>query len=156
MTREPASVRQATFRRRLPRRSAVREGGQIPHLLPSLLVSSTATPTLEEHQFPREFLRESAARGPAASLPTLGSMPPKRFVYILRSAIAPDRHYVGLTCDVTARLAVHNSGGSHHTAKNRPWRLLAAVEFSDEGRAARFETYLKSGSGRAFCRRHFG
>lgn len=82
-------------------------------------------------------------------------MPPKRFVYILSSVAVPERHYVGLTSDVTARLAVHNSGGSLHTAKNRPWRLLAAVEFSDEQSAVRFEKYLKSGSGRSFSKRHF-
>lgn len=84
-----------------------------------------------------------------------GLMPPKRFVYVLRSVVAPERHYVGLTSNVEARLAVHNSGGSDHTSKNRPWRLLAAMEFSNERSATRFEKYLKSGSGRAFCKRHF-
>jgi hypothetical protein len=29
------------------------------------------------------------------------------------------------------------------------------LEFPDESRAARFEKYLKSGSGRAFAKRHF-
>jgi hypothetical protein len=29
------------------------------------------------------------------------------------------------------------------------------LEFPDEGAAARFEQYLKSGSGRAFAKRHF-
>jgi hypothetical protein len=29
------------------------------------------------------------------------------------------------------------------------------AEFSDETRAVRFERYLKSGSGRAFAKRHF-
>ena len=33
-----------------------------------------------------------------------------RFVYILRSASAPDRHYVGRTADVDDRLAWHNEG----------------------------------------------
>lgn len=32
----------------------------------------------------------------------------------------------------------------------------AAIEFPDEPRAVRFEKYLKSGSGRAFAKRHFG
>jgi hypothetical protein len=30
------------------------------------------------------------------------------------------------------------------------------LEFPDGSRAARFERYLKSGSGRAFAKRHFG
>ena len=29
------------------------------------------------------------------------------------------------------------------------------IEFPDEARAVRFERYLKSGSGRAFAKRHF-
>lgn len=80
---------------------------------------------------------------------------PLRFVYVLQSIARPERHYVGLTSCVPQRLAVHNSGGSKHTMADRPWELLAAIEFSKESSAARFEQYLKSGSGRAFARRHF-
>ena len=54
------------------------------------------------------------------------------------------------------RLAQHNAGLSSHTAKHRPWELLVSVEFRDQERANRFEKYLKSGSGRAFAKRHFG
>ena len=54
----------------------------------------------------------------------------KRFVYILRSDVDPERHYVCVTSDVEARLDWHNG-------------------------AVRFEKYLKSGSGRAFAKRHF-
>jgi hypothetical protein len=32
---------------------------------------------------------------------------------------------------------------------------VVAIEFTDENRAIRFERYLKSGSGRAFAKRHF-
>jgi hypothetical protein len=49
---------------------------------------------------------------------------------------------------------VHNSGGSVHTVRDRPWTLLAAVEFANPHSAVRFERYLKSGSGRAFAKRH--
>ena len=79
----------------------------------------------------------------------------QRFVYVLRSTNHPDRYYVGLTSDVAVRLAVHNSGGSRHTAGLRPWHLVAAIEFSCESSAVAFEKYLKSGSGRAFAKRHF-
>ena len=77
------------------------------------------------------------------------------YVYVLESTRDTDRHYIGLTSDVAARLAAHNDGRSPHTAKYRPWSLLAAVELANESAAARFERYLKSGSGRAFAKRHF-
>jgi len=79
----------------------------------------------------------------------------KRFVYVLRSIPAPERYYVGLTSDVEARLVTHNSGGSQHTAPIRPWQLVASIEFGSENSAVAFEKYLKTGSGRAFAKRHF-
>ena len=79
----------------------------------------------------------------------------KRFVYILRSLASPSSHYVGSTSDVDRRLAVHNSGGSQHTAQKRPWKLVVSVEFANEHGALQFESYLKTGSGRAFAKRHF-
>ena len=79
----------------------------------------------------------------------------KRFVYVLRNADQNPKFYVGLSSDVDARLADHNMGRCPHTASRRPWQLPVVLEFSDEKRAIRFERYLKSGSGRAFARRHF-
>lgn len=81
--------------------------------------------------------------------------PPKLTVYVLRSVAHPSRYYSGVTSNVTARLAEHNSGRSAYTSTLRPWELVAAVEFSSEGSALAFERYLKSGSGRAFAKRHF-
>ena len=78
-----------------------------------------------------------------------------RFVYVLRSARDPRRYYSGLTSNVRRRLETHNSGGSRHTASLRPWQLVVAIEFSSHDSAIRFEQYLKSGSGRAFAKRHF-
>ena len=77
----------------------------------------------------------------------------KRFVYVLKS----DRgsYYVGLTADVAARLADHNRGLCQSTAQDRPWQRHVVIEFDDEDRAVSFERYLKSGSGRAFAKRHF-
>jgi putative endonuclease len=80
---------------------------------------------------------------------------PKRFVYVLTTGGAVPRYYVGLTSDAKARLQAHNDGLCPHTAKYRPWQLHVVVEFADERRASAFERYLKSGSGRAFARRHF-
>ena len=78
-----------------------------------------------------------------------------RFVYIIRSVHDPARYYAGLTSNVTQRLEIHNSGGSQHTRQNRPWRLVVSLEFATESSAAAFEKYLKTGSGRAFAKRHF-
>jgi predicted GIY-YIG superfamily endonuclease len=80
----------------------------------------------------------------------------KRIVYILRSAVDPRRHYVGLTNDIAARLQWHNDGPCGHTVRYRPWSVVVAMEFATEAAALRFEKYLKSGSGRAFAKRHFG
>lgn len=80
----------------------------------------------------------------------------KRIVYIVRSEADPARHYVGITNDLTARLDWHNHGPSGHTVSHRPWSVVVAIEFRTEGEAVRFEKYLKSGSGRAFAKRHFG
>ena len=79
----------------------------------------------------------------------------KQFVYVLRNTDHTPRFYVGLTSDVPARLENHNAGRCPHTERYRPWRLHVVIEFPDEQRAVRFERYLKSGSGRAFAKRHF-
>jgi len=75
------------------------------------------------------------------------------YVYILRSEENPERFYVGLTDDLRDRLRRHNAGELPHTAKFRPWRIKTAVAFIDRGRAAAFERYLKTASGRAFAKK---
>jgi putative endonuclease len=67
----------------------------------------------------------------------------------------PSRHYVGRASNVDDRLDWHNAGPSGYTVHHRPWSVVVIVEFPDEGAAVRFERYLKSGSGRAFAKRHF-
>ena len=79
----------------------------------------------------------------------------QRFVYILRSDSDAAKHYVGVTSNVEARLEWHNGGPSAYTLHHRPWRILVVGEFPDQPSAVRFEKYLKSGSGRAFAKRHF-
>jgi len=77
------------------------------------------------------------------------------YVYILVSANDPSRHYTGCTSNPEARLKKHNEGGCPHTSKYRPWRIETAIAFVEKRKAVAFETYLKSGSGREFARRHF-
>jgi predicted GIY-YIG superfamily endonuclease len=80
---------------------------------------------------------------------------PKHIVYILQSQAQPGRYYTGVTSNISARLAAHNTGHCTHTANGRPWRADVVIEFTDERRALAFERYLKSGSGCAFAKRHF-
>lgn len=76
-------------------------------------------------------------------------------VYVLRSLRDPDRYYVGFTTDLDVRLESHNAGESTYTAKWRPWEVIVSVKLKTRAKAEAFEKYLKSGSGRAFCLRHF-
>jgi putative endonuclease len=75
-------------------------------------------------------------------------------VYILQSVQHPEQHYTGATSDLQARIRKHNEGGCPHTAKFKPWRIETAIRFSNKQKAVNFESYLKSGSGREFARRH--
>ena len=77
------------------------------------------------------------------------------YVYILVSESDPSRHYTGLTSDIGRRLAAHNSGTVAHSSKHRPWRLETAIAFRSRPKAAAFERYLKSHSGRAFAKNRF-
>jgi predicted GIY-YIG superfamily endonuclease len=77
-----------------------------------------------------------------------------KHVYLLQSISHPEQQYTGLTADVANRLSAHNAGQSLHTSKYRPWRLVGYVAFAADDKAVAFERYLKTGSGRAFARRH--
>jgi len=76
------------------------------------------------------------------------------YVCILTSETDPTRHYTGLTQDLETRLQTHNSGQVTHTAKYTPWRIETAIAFRCREKAAAFEQYLKSHSGRAFAVKH--
>ncbi len=77
------------------------------------------------------------------------------YVYILQSTVSPERFYAGIAEDLKSRLKRHNAGEVFHTAKFRPWVIKNYFAFSDREKAHAFEKYLKSGSGRAFAKRHF-
>ena len=81
--------------------------------------------------------------------------PEKKIVYIIRNVRNPSRHYTGITNDLPRRLERHNYG-RYGTVSADPWSLVVSFEFPTEREAHRFEKYLKSGSGRAFAKRHFG
>lgn len=75
------------------------------------------------------------------------------YVYFIRSVDFSSQTYIGLTDNLKQRLETHNSGGSIHTKHYRPWRLVNYFAFDDKFKAAAFEKYLKSGSGRAFAKK---
>jgi predicted GIY-YIG superfamily endonuclease len=77
------------------------------------------------------------------------------YVYLLRSKSHPSERYVGSTNDLKKRLLDHNRGDSPHTARFAPWNLAAYFAFQEKEKALAFERYLKTGSGRAFAKRHF-
>ncbi len=78
-----------------------------------------------------------------------------KYVYLIQSIPNPKEKYIGITSDLKDRLKVHNEGGSPHTSKFKPWKLVTYLAFSSEEKAREFEQYLKTGSGRAFAKRHF-
>ena len=61
------------------------------------------------------------------------------WVYLLQSIPFPRQRYIGLAEDARKRLLVHNSGGSPHTAKFKPWRMVVLLWFDDEKKAVAFE-----------------
>ena len=75
------------------------------------------------------------------------------YVYILHSLAFPNRHYVGMTEDLKARLAMHNAKAVTHTSKYAPWAVKTYIAFSDKTPAFEFEKYLKTASGRAFAKK---
>ena len=76
------------------------------------------------------------------------------YVYTLQSLSQPNQIYTGQTENLQTRLNDHNAGKVPHTSKFRPWVIRSATAFKDKHRAIAFERYLKTGSGRAFLRRH--
>jgi predicted GIY-YIG superfamily endonuclease len=105
--------------------------------------------------------RRASADEPAEALRHLtidcegGPVTTMYFVYILRSEKQASRIYVGVTNDLDRRLGEHaNSERDQYTHRYRPWKLETYVVFSNRLLAMEFEKYLKTGSGRAFMRRH--
>lgn len=73
------------------------------------------------------------------------------YVYVLR---CKDGYYVGCTEDLKASLKRHHKGQVPSTANRLPVELDFYVAVKDRYKAFEFEKYLKSGSGRAFMKKH--
>ncbi|MEM1001651.1 MAG: GIY-YIG nuclease family protein [Bacteroidota bacterium] len=63
-------------------------------------------------------------------------------------------HYVGCTSDFEERFSRHIKGYVHYTKTRLPLSVAVKICFDDRYKAYEFEKYLKSGSGRAFMKRH--
>jgi len=78
------------------------------------------------------------------------------YVYILTSLKAKDRFYIGLTNNLERRLKEHDDPkDDNYRYRYRPWKLEAYVVFQNHAAAKKFESYLKTSSGRTFLKRHF-
>ena len=77
------------------------------------------------------------------------------YVYIIESKRNRSRFYIGVCDDVANCLREHNLKECKATARHVPWRVKTAIYFKDPLKATAFERYLKTGSGRAFAKRHF-
>lgn len=74
-------------------------------------------------------------------------------MYLIKSVNFPEKLYVGYTINLKQRFATHNCGGSLYTSKYKPWELVMYLGFVNKTKAAEFEKYLKSQSGRAFIQK---
>jgi predicted GIY-YIG superfamily endonuclease len=75
------------------------------------------------------------------------------YVYILKCI--DGSNYTGCTNNLEDRIKRHNSGQVEATKNILPVEILNHFAFTDKYKAFNFEKYLKSGSGRAFSKRHF-
>ena len=74
------------------------------------------------------------------------------YVYSLK---CKDGYYIGCTNDLKDRFQRHKKGFIPATANRLPAKLDFYFAIKDKYTAFNFEKYLKSGSGRAFIKKHF-
>lgn len=74
------------------------------------------------------------------------------YVYVLNCK--NNKSYVGCTSNLKDRIKRHQSGLVPATKNNLPIGLICYFAILNKYKAFDFEKYLKSGSGRAFLKRH--
>jgi putative endonuclease len=74
------------------------------------------------------------------------------YVYILKCNV--DKLYTGCTSNLKKRMKAHANGNVKSTKDRLPFQLISVTAFIDEKKAYKYEKYLKSGSGRAFAKKH--
>lgn len=75
-------------------------------------------------------------------------------MYYVYSLKCKDGYYMGCTDDLKDRLKRHQKGYVPATANRSPIELEFYFAIPDKYKAFEFEKYLKSGSGRAFLKKH--
>ena len=75
------------------------------------------------------------------------------YVYIL--LCSNGEYYKGCTNNIEDRLERHQKGWVESTKHLLPVTLVSYTVFTNQQKAYDFEKYLKSGSGRAFIKKHF-
>ena len=78
-----------------------------------------------------------------------------KYVYILESLNSRTFLHRRSPHDLQARFAKHNAGEVPAYIEIQTLADTTYIAFSDEQLAIAFEKYLKSGSGRAFAKKHF-
>ena len=73
------------------------------------------------------------------------------YVYSLKCR---DGYYVGCTDNLKERFNRHQKGSVNATKNRLPVELEFYFSIKDKYKAFEFEKYLKSGSGRAFVKKH--
>jgi putative endonuclease len=74
------------------------------------------------------------------------------YVYVL--LCNNGEYYKGCTNYIEDRIERHLKGWVESTKEFRPLTLITFIAFTDKYKAYEFEKYLKSGSGRAFLKKH--
>jgi len=76
-------------------------------------------------------------------------------MYYIYSLKCKDGYYVGCTDNIQERLERHKKGQVPATVDRLPITLELYFATENKYKAFDFEKYLKSGSGRAFIKKHF-
>ena len=77
-----------------------------------------------------------------------------RFYYVYILMCSDSQYYTGCTSNLKERFTRHQKGWVDITKNRRPVQLAWCCSFPDRSIAFDFEKYLKSGSGRAFAKKH--
>ncbi len=78
-----------------------------------------------------------------------------RFYYVYVLKCSNGKPYIGCTNNLKERIERHNKGYVPVTKSLLPIKLVSCFAFTNRYTAFNFEKYLKSGSGRAFVKKHF-
>ena len=79
-----------------------------------------------------------------------------QFVYFIKSLKIESCSYTGHTNNLARRLKEHNSKTNElSTANYRPFEIISYIAVKDKKTAVNLERYFKTGSGRAFLKKHF-